>query len=85
MKNRKYDAAYIDKISQQIERILNAQSDTSEWSQIGLSIKNAVQAASAIWGSTSDDQKHAISGFVKELVLMEISNIREYNITYQKK
>lgn len=82
---KKYDKEYIEKTDKLIWEILEDEREFSDYTQIGLSIQNAVQAAADIWGLESDEQIHKMSGFIKELVYAEIKNIQKFDITYKKK
>lgn len=82
---KKYDKEYIEHANKQIREILGDKREYSDYTQIGLSIQNAVQAAADIWGLGSDEQTHKMNGFIKELVYAEIKNIQQFDITYKKK
>lgn len=82
---KKYDKEYIENANKQIWEILDDKRECSDYTQICLSIQNAVQAAADVWGLESDEQIHKMSGFIKELVYAEIKNIQKFDITYTKK
>lgn len=82
---KKYDKEYVEKANKLIWEILEDEREFSDYTQIGLSIQNAVQAAADIWGLESDEQIHKMSGFIKELMYAEIKNIQKFDITYRRK
>lgn len=82
---KKYDKEYIQESNKQIWEILGDKRECSDYTQICLSIQDAIQAAADIWGLESDEQIHKMSGFIKELVYAEIKNIQQFDIAYKKK
>lgn len=48
-------------------------------------MQNAVQAAANIWGISSDEQIYKMRAFVTEMVLAELSNLRQFDISFKKK
>lgn len=82
---KKYDKEYIEKADKQIWKILGDKRECSDYTQISLSIQNAVQAAADVWGLESDEHLHKMNGFIKELVYAEIKNIQEFDITCKEK
>lgn len=82
---KKYDKEYIEKADKLIWKILEEKREFSDYTQISLSIQNAVQAAANIWGLGSKEQTHKMAGFIHELIYTEVENIRQFDITYSKK
>lgn len=56
-----------------------------DWTQICFSIQNAVQAAANIWGISSDEQINKMRAFITEMVLTELSNLKQFDIVFKKK
>lgn len=82
---KKYNKEYIEKADKLIWEILEDKREFSDYTQIGLSIQNAVQAAADIWGLGSDEQIHKMAGFVREVIYTEIDNTEKLDIEYRKK
>lgn len=82
---KKYDKEYIEKTNRLIWEILEDKREFSDYTQISLSIQDAVQAAANIWGLGSSEQSHKMAGFIRELIYAEVNNIRQFDITYSKK
>lgn len=83
--SKKYSKEYIDRVDNTIHSILNETREFSDWTQISLSVQQAVQAAANIWGISDDEAKHKMAGFIHELALSELQNIQKFDITYSKK
>lgn len=56
-----------------------------DWTQICFSMQNAVQAAANIWGISSDEQINKMRAFITEMVLIELSNLKQFDIVFKKK
>lgn len=74
---KKYKPEYIAGIAERINNVLNDERD-SNWTQITISMQDAVKAAATIYGNSTDEQKHNLYGFFQELVLVEVNNIIDY-------
>lgn len=85
MKKSKYHPQYIQNAENRIKEILNDTREYSDWTQICFSMKDVVHAAATIWGRSSDEQIHKLNGFIVEMVMKEINNINEFEITFKKK
>lgn len=48
-------------------------------------MQNAVQAAANIWGISSDEQINKMRAFITEMVLIELSNLKQFDIVFKKK
>lgn len=81
---KKYDSKYIAGITERIGNVLNDRK-CSDWTQISISVQDAVKAAANIFGNYTDEQKHNLYGFFRELCMAEVNNLTEYNIIYKKK
>ncbi len=83
---RKYDKEYIAKCEKKIREILDDKKEYDDWTQICLSVQNAVQAAANIWGCNTDQQKAQMGAFINELVIDGVvRNLTQFNITFKKK
>lgn len=82
---KKYDKEYIEKADKLIWEILEDKREFSDYTQIGLSIQNAVKAAADTWGLESEEQIHKLAGFIHELVYFEVKNIQKFDITYKER
>lgn len=82
---RSLNQEYIEKARTLIREILEDKKEYDDWTQICLSMQNAVQAAANIWGTSSDEQIYKMRAFVTEMVIAELSNIRQFDIEFKKK
>lgn len=82
---KKYDKQYIDHSNKRIWEILNDKKEWDDWTQISLSVQNAVQAAADIFGCSSDEEIHKLYCFIGEMVCQETENIKTFDITFEKK
>lgn len=83
---KEYDKEYIAKCEKQIRKILDDKAEFDDWTQICLSVQNAVQAAANTWGTGSPEQQAKMVGFISELVIGSVlPNINNFNITFSKK
>lgn len=85
MAKKKYPPEYIAKIDNTINNILNDKAEYDDWTQICFSMQDAVQAAATIWGCSTDEEKHVLAGFIQEMAVKEINNIRKFDITFSKR
>lgn len=85
MKNKKYDKQYIEHSNKRIWEILNDKKEYDDWTQIGLSIQDAVQAAADIFGCSSDEEIHKLYCFIREIIRQEADNIMTFDIVVEKK
>lgn len=83
---KKHDKEYIAKCEKQIREILDDKAEFDDWTQICLSVQNAVQAAANTWGTDTDQQKAQMARFINELVVDSVlPNINKFNIVFSKK
>lgn len=83
---KKYDKEYIERCNQQIWDILNDKKEYDDWTQMCLSVQNAVQAAANTWGTGSPEQQAQMARFINELVIGGVlPNLNNFNITFSKK
>ena len=85
MMKKKYDKQYIESANKRIWGILNDKKEYDDWTQIGLSIQDAVQAAADIFGCSSDEEIHNLYRFISEVNDKEIRNIMTFDIVVEKK
>lgn len=81
---KKYKPEYIAGITERIDNVLNDKGD-SNWTQIAISMQDAIKAAATIYGKFTDEQKHNLYGFFQELVLVEVHNIINYGVISKNK
>ena len=83
--SKSFNQEYIEKAKTLIYEILEDKKEYDDWTQICFSMQNAVQAAANIWGISSDEQINKMRAFVTEMVLTELSNLRQFDISFKKK
>lgn len=83
--SKSFNHEYIEKAKKLIHEILEDKKEYDDWTQICFSMQNAVQAAANIWGTSSDEQVNKMRDFITEMVLTELSNIREFDVIFTKR
>lgn len=81
----KYDNKYIEYANKRIWEILNDKKEWDNWTQISLSVQNAVQSAADIFGCSSDEEIRKLYCFIRDMVDKEVENIQAFDITFKKK
>ena len=76
--SKSFNQEYIEKAKTLIHEILEDKKEYDDWTQICFSIQNAVQAAANIWGISSDEQINKMRAFITEMVLTELSNLKQF-------
>ena len=64
---------------------MNDEKEYDDWTQICFSMKDAVQAAANVWGTSSDEEIHKMIWFFRGLVYTELKNLQTFDITFRKK
>ena len=83
---KKYDKEYIERCDKRIREILNDKAEYDDWTQICLSVQNAVQAAANTWGTGTPEQQAQMGRFINELVVANVlPNLTHFNIRFSKK
>ena len=83
--SKSFNQEYIEKAKTLIHEILEDKKEYDDWTQICFSMQNAVQAAANIWGISSDEQINKMRAFITEMVLIELSNLKQFDIVFKKK
>nr|UWG14757.1 MAG: hypothetical protein [Bacteriophage sp.] len=82
---KKFNKQYIDKADKLIREILNDEKEYDDWTQISLTVQNAVQAAANIYGARTDEEIYKLRGFITELLCATLHNLKTLDITFKKK
>lgn len=82
---KKFDKQYIDKANKLIREILNDEKEYDDWTQISLTVQNAVQAAANVYGISTDEEVYKMRGFITELICAVLNNLRTLDVTFKKK
>ena len=83
---KKYSQEYLDKVSDQIRTIIEDKEEWDDWTQMCLSVQDAIQAATSIFGLSTDEEKHNMNRFFQELLRGHVlRNLTELNIHMQKR
>lgn len=82
---KKCNKEYIANITEHINNVLNDKRERSDWTQISISVQDAVMAAANMFGYSTDEQKHNLYWFIRELCMAEVYNLTKYEVTYKKK
>jgi len=81
----KYDKQYIEHSNKTIWEILNDNKEYDDWTQICLSMQDAVQSAADTFGCSTDEEIHKLYCFIRDMVYKETKNIQTFDITFKKK
>lgn len=81
----KYASEYLKKVTDQIYTIIEDNKEWDDWTQICLSVQDAIQAATSIFGFSTDEEKHNMNRFLQELLRGHVlRNLTELDIHIQK-
>lgn len=83
--SKSFHQEYIEKAKKLIHEILEDKKEYDDWTQICFSMQNAVQAAANIWGISSDEQIYKMRAFITEMVIAELLNLKQFDISFKKK
>lgn len=75
MSKRTYNPQYIKEAEKRIWDILDNKDKSSDYAKRMLSIQDAVQAAANVWDIYSDEQKHQMMRFIKEIAIISATNL----------
>ncbi len=82
---KKYNERYIQRIEKHVRRILDDKAEFDDYTMFSLTIQNAVQAAANTFGFSTDEEKHRMAGFIHELAVSAIQNLKGFDITFEKR
>lgn len=85
MVQRKYKPEYITKAKELVSEILNDKKEFDDYTQISISIQDAVQAAANTFGCSSDEEVDKIRHFIQEVAYSAVKNIQSFDIVFKKK
>ena len=87
MTKKKFSKEYLEQADKILRQAMYEKPGPQDWTQISLSIRDAMLAAATVFGSpTTDEQKHRLNCLLTELTLVHaLPNIKRYNITVEKK
>lgn len=85
MAGRKYDREYLKRARARVDDALHSEARYDDWTQISISVQDAMQAAADVYGSFTDDELHRLNSLLYTLAVKEITNINKYDITFKEK
>ena len=86
MSKKKFDQQYIADVQKKLNEVMYEEPAAQDWSQFCLNVRQVMIAAVTIYGSSTDEQKHNLRGFLQELVVgCVLPNLQEWDIQYSKK
>lgn len=85
MAKKKYNPEYITKAKELISEILNDKKEFDDYTQISISIKDAVQAVANVFGCYSDEEVDKMRHFIQEVAYSAVKNIQSFDIVFKKK
>ena len=83
MAKKKFSKEYMEKTDKMLRQAMYEEPGAQDWTQISLSVRDAMLAAATVFGSpTTDEQKDKLHALLTELTIDHaIPNIRTYDIT----
>ena len=87
MTKKKFSKEYLEQADKMLRQAMYEKTASQDWTQISLSIRDAMLAAATVFGSpTTDEQKHRLNCLLTELTIVHaLPNIKRYNITVAEK
>ncbi|WP_277821300.1 hypothetical protein [Palleniella muris] len=86
MAKKSYNKEYIERTTSKYMEIIGSKVEYDCWTQICLTVQNAVKAAGTVWGFATDEQKANMGRFINELVVNGVLlNIDNFDITFKKR
>lgn len=87
MAKMKFDKAYLEQADKMLRQVMYEEPGAQDWTQISLSIRDAMLAAATVFGSPStDEQKDRLNRLLTELTVdYALQNLSQYDITVTKK
>lgn len=85
-KKKKFDHEYIEKVRKTIHEVMYQEPAATDWSQICLSVRDAMLVVSTYLGPEDDEKLDLLNKILAELTVSKvIKNLRDYNIYYERK
>jgi hypothetical protein len=83
MAKKKFSKENLEQADKMLRQAMYEKTASQDWTQISLSIRDAMLAAATVFGSpTTDEQKHRLNCLLTELTIVHaLPNIERYNIT----
>lgn len=87
MTKKKFSKEYLEQADKMLRQAMYEEPGPKDWTQISLSIRDAMLAAATVFGSpTTDEQKHRLNCLLTELTVGHaLPNIKRYDITVEEK
>ncbi len=87
MTKKKFSKEYLEQADKMLRQAMYEKPGPQDWTQISLSVRDAMLAAATVFGSpTTDEQKHRLNCLLTELTLVHaLPNIKRYDITVEEK
>lgn len=82
---KKHNPDYIAKVKNLVSEILADEKEFDDYTQISISIQDAVQAAANAFGCSSDEEVDKIRHFIQEVAYSAVKNIQSFDIVFKKK
>lgn len=87
MAKKKYSKEYLEQADKMLRKAMYEEPGAQDWTQMSLSIRDAMLAAATVFGSPStDEQKDRLNRLLTELTVDHaLQNLSQYDITVTKK
>ena len=87
MAKKKFSKEYMEKTDKMLRQAMYEEPGAQDWTQISLSVRDAMLAAATVFGSpTTDEQKDKLHALLTELTISHaLPNIQKYDITVTPK
>lgn len=87
MATKKFSKEYLEQADKMLRKAMYEEPGAQDWTQMSLSIRDAMLAAATVFGSPStDEQKDRLNRLLTELTVGHaLQNLSQYDITVTKK
>ena len=87
MATKKFSKEYLEQADKMLRKAMYEEPGAQDWTQMSLSIRDAMLAAATVFGSPStDEQKDRLNRLLTELTVDHaLQNLSQYDITVTKK
>ena len=87
MTKKKFSKEYLEQVDKKLRQAMYEEPGPQDWTQISISIRDAMLAAATVVGSpTTDEQKHRLNCLLTELTVGHaLPNIKRYDNTVEEK
>lgn len=83
---QKFSEMYLEEVNKRLDEVMFEEPGPRDWTQVSLSIRDAMLATATVFGSSTDEQKHNLYRLLFEIIHdYYIPNLSKYDITVTEK